>query len=289
MRNLSVCSAGILATLIFGCGPGKELPELTPPTQEPTKRSQEPEVTVPKASETEAKAVVERAIAALTKKKPETLKGKLSRAVGTGNMKFPSDSGSGLMSVEATRDVQAHWPDKVKVSYKFLTHYTGTQTHILRKPFIWLGRDGTETPVPNRAMAEDAILTDTLAQQWLPLLFPLNDSKTIVFDRRQVASIPPTETIRVSISERPVYQLTFDSVSGHLTRVEYNHTDLLGRSFKSWTFSEHQPFGEYVLPARLESGRVSERSKVRETVEEWTIKSWDFPAQFSETAFDPPK
>ena len=96
MRHLSVCLAGVLAAVVIGCGPGKELPDEVSAPREHQPPPADPGIKIPKVSDPDAKAFVDQAIKAFTQNNPDRLaKGKVSKSIATGSMKLhPSARGA---------------------------------------------------------------------------------------------------------------------------------------------------------------------------------------------------
>jgi len=290
MRHFSAWAAGALAAaIIIGCGPGKQLPDEVPKSNTTERTTTEPKEKVPTVSDPAAKEIVDRAIKACTQNNPDLLaKGKLSKVTANGTVKLPAEASGQFVEVPTFRTVLARWPDELKFTLDYKAHRTGLMTMILRGQFTWWGIDRTQNPNPNPQAIEDLMRTDGLAQHWLPLLFPLVEPKAVLFEPQKGVGTPPADVVRFALPERPVYQLFFDAATGHLTRVEYTHTELQARVQKLWTFSDHKPFAGRILPTKLEYTYNPERGK-KDTVEQWTVENWEFPESFDDSVFQPPK
>ncbi len=284
VRVALVAALAVCTGVVFGCGPAKELPDELPG------KSQEPleQVTpAPKASDAVAKAYVEKAVNAFTGNKPQSIeKGKVARVSLKGKMLMPVE-GQKLLA-EATRNVAAVWPDRIHV----LTEVPAQRLTVgmwLRRPHLTVRNRGEEISLPNRAEYERNLVADGVGEFWVMFLFPLTDSKAVVYDlRTQNQSLPSGQsievrTLKLSLPDLPLYQLTFDAKTDSLLRVEYASKELEVPHRKQWIMSDHKagPDG-LALPSRMQY-RLDNIP-----VEEWEVSKWEFPASIPDDAFDPP-
>lgn len=291
MRYFKSWAVGVLAAaIVLGCGPAKELPDETPAPRQTSSKPVEPGLKVPTVSDADAKAYIDRAIKVFTQDDPSRLtKGKQSKSTCSGSMKLPIDPSMGLASVPTDRSFIARWPDDVKVAYKHKSGLVAVNTLVMRSGLIGSYLNNEPKSIPNPKASEEIMRTDTLAQHWLPLMFPLTEPSAVVFDLRKGVGTPPADLVRFTMPGRPVYQLTFDAANGYLTKVEYNHIEFDVPTHKSWTFSAHKPFDGLILPTRMEYIHSPERVRSKEIVEDWTVDVWEFPQKLDDSAFDPPK
>src|SRR5262249_50315160 len=93
-----------------------------------------------------------------------------------------------------------------------------------------------------------------------------------------------SQTLKLALGDLPPYQLTFDSKTDALLRVEYTYTQLGTPTRQAWTMIEHKLSPEgLLLPGKTEfrlNGAVAE---------EWTVEKWEFPAAIDDKEFTPPK
>src|SRR5688572_21113873 len=92
MRYHRAWAAGLLiAAVVFGCGPAKELPDETPESTDRGQDSAAAPEAVPTKSDPAAVEIVDRAIKAHTQNNPSLLaKGKVSRVMASGDVKLPA-------------------------------------------------------------------------------------------------------------------------------------------------------------------------------------------------------
>ncbi len=278
-------TGGLVAAVIIGCGPGKELPDDIPRVKE----VEQPKKKIPTESDPVAKEIADRAIKAHTQGNSSLLaKGKTSKMAANGILKVPSESTGQFLDVPTSRTVVARWPNDLKLTLEYKANLTGTTTMILQGQFTWWGRGSTQNPNLSPQATEDIMRTDGLAQHWLPLLFPITEPKAVVFEPRKAVGTPPVDVIRVAIPARPVYQLSFDQTTGYLVRVEYTHSEMGMQFHKMWTFADHKPFDGLILPTKMEYTQTPTNGR-GEVVQWWTVEKWEFPEKLDDDAFEPPK
>jgi hypothetical protein len=282
MRHLSVLAAGVLAAaVVIGCGPGKELPDDVPKTKEQGPKPAEAEGTVPAASEPAAKAAVERAVKAICENAPDRFaKAKVSRGINGGGVQLPA----GDRLTDATRRIEAVWPDRARVTYEFKAGVAPTKIFGLRRPHAWamVGQERWNPPSPGEAAT--TLYADVTAEYWLLLGLPLTDPRAVAFDAQKgtVANRAAT-TVKFALPDLPVYNLSFDDQTGHLIRVEYKNFEVGQVIRKSLLLAGHKPAAGLVLPTTLESTQNGL------LVERWTIEAWEFLDKLEDSLFDPPR
>lgn len=285
-RHALLAALVVLAAVIVGCEPAKELPDDIPKITEPT----EPEIVVPAASEPAAKAYIEKAVKAYTGNKPELIaKGKTSRVVLKGKMLLPVETQK--VESEASRAIVAAWPDRLQVVNEFELPTgkisVGTWVH---RPHMTVLRGSTEVPVPNRAEAERNLIADAMGQLWMTFLIPPTDPKAIVFDFRaqtlpsQTGKMVSVQSLKLSLPDSPIFNLTFDTDTDALVYVEYTHTELGVRHTKQWNMTAHKvgPHG-LLLPTKMECKQDNMK------VEDWEVEKWEFPDKVNDDEFNPPR
>lgn len=278
MKRYFVCVA-LFAAPLAGCGPEKELPTAA---QAPERATTQP--TAPAKSDPEAKAVLDKAVKALTGGKPELLaKGKACRLTLKGQMYSVDNSNQ---SIDATRNLTAAWPDKL--------HFTNDSEAFgnklvveswLRRPEFVVMRNGAEHRPPNPAEWEQNLASDVVGQIWMPFLLPPTDPKAVVFDPQTVSlDRHEIKLVKLALGEYPPYQLYFDAKSDALVRVEYTTTETGIPRRTTMIFSDHKPGPDgLLLPYRLECLHN------KAVVEKWTVEKWEFPEAIKDDEFSPKK
>lgn len=286
-RGTGFAAALVMGVAVLaGCERGKELPkEVISPTEQTTP----PEPPTPTASQPEAAKVVERAIKAATEGHPERLgKLKTSRAAMKGVVII------GTVPVNWNRRIEAAWPDRFFQSDEYNENgpvqvMIGDRNHSL---WWCIRRDGqiVRKEPPDPVKYEAAYASDAVGRYWMPLLVPLTDPKTIVFDAKKQTVHLPTgamhfDLIKAAVPNCPVFTLWFEEQTGLLARVDFNHLEPLTSVPKAKTFNllMHRPFpGGVVLPGKIgyEENRI-----VRE---EWRVDSWEAVPKIEDATFEPP-
>jgi hypothetical protein len=245
---------------------------------------------VPAATPAEVRSYLEGVVAALTQNKPELLgRTRRSRAQGQGFMLLPDDTGQ-IARRPSQRDLAAEWPDRIRLHYHTQPPLNLQLTFLYVQDRLWITRNQISTPATDANTIDDAP-TDTLAQHWLPLVFPLLETGAVAFDLRPAQGQPPRDLLRLKLPKRPLYQLGFDSRTRLLRHVEYRYQPLgTGRFLtREWTFDQHKLFAGLMLPTRLTYAEILDSPRVREVKMEWTIDHWEFPPEFPPELFRPPQ
>ncbi len=288
MRYYSAWAAsGLVATVIIGCGPGKELPDDIPRA---TSAEHTPKKIIPTVSDPVAKQIVDRAIKAHTQNNSGLLeRGKISKVTADGTMQLSHVPGE-FVAIPKHRTLIARWPDHMKLEYADKGDARGMTTFILRHPFVWWGKDTTPEPIADFQSFEEVMRTDGLAQHWLPLVFPLGDPKAVVFEPQKGAGVgsPPADMVRFFLPDRPVYRLHFSPSTGYLVHIEYTHSDAAGMALKEWILSDFQLVDGMMLPMQMKSARTEHQTTTRRVVEEWKVQKWEFPEKLDDSVFEPP-
>jgi hypothetical protein len=278
-----VRAAGVLAAaVLIGCGPGKELPDTVPEarTSRPGPDGTGPKAAAPTESDPVARAVIDRAVAAVTKNDPGKLaRAKVSRVLTTGGCYLRPDA----PPADASRRIEAVWPDRVRAAYEFKDPALGTQTYVFRRPNGWLVRADGELGPGNPAEVGGMLGVDFVGQHWLYLGLPFADPRGVAYDPRKVTGTRPVTTVKLALPDLPVFLLTFDDDSGLLTRVEYTATEFGRAVRKVLALSGHKEAGGLVLPFGIDliqNGLPAER---------WAVTGWEFPDAIDDAAFDLPK
>lgn len=270
----------VVAALVIGCGPEKELPTDAPKVGGPVVVQQ----IVPQKSEPEAKAVVERAVKALTGGKPELfLKGKYCRCVMKGQMFSIAQPDQ---QNDANRTVTTVWPDRFFSANEWFAMGNRVLDEVwLRRPGLVIANNGVSVPIANVELAERSLMTDFVGQNWMPLLLPAADPKAVLFDLQTVTlDRRDLRVLSLSLGEYPIYDLTFDATTNALVRAEYTISQVGAPRRTMVVFSDHKPGPDgFVLPHRIEcrhNGNV---------VEKLTVEKWELPATIPDDEFSPPR
>jgi hypothetical protein len=272
---LVLLSLGVLA----GCDPAKEVPKEITLTVDPADEGP----AAPAESDPEAKAYVEKCLAAATEGHPERLlKAKATASTVKGLMRV---AGGDLTST--TRKVEAIWPDRLRVSYEFSTGEIKRITIGLRSPDVWafnLGPDGeSEFVPPNAREYADILSVDAVGHLWVPMLVPLQDQATIIFGmKKETVDNQGAVTVKASIRDCPVFTLWFNEATGLLGQITYTHTEAGSKLHKMLRLDAHKLTNGILLPGLIEFKRNGEM------VERWEVTSWDFPEKIEDSTFDRP-
>jgi hypothetical protein len=275
MRCLGVRAGVVLAAAVLGCGEGKKLPDEVVKPQITHIIPPDPLGPAPAASEPAAKAVLERAVKAITQGDPARLAGvKASVATYTGGVHFPNAP----TITDATLRLEAKWPDRAVITFDF-KGVLPTITFRLVQSDGWMSTGGREQP-GKPADVGQRIYTEIVAKYSVPLGLPFADTRTIAFETRKE---PGGTTVKVAPPGTPILLVTFDEKSGLPVRVECYPLEDGRRVPKVSTLADHKPQGGLLLPTLIEltqNGLPAEK---------WTLEKWEFPEKIDDSRFDAPK
>ncbi|HSQ57424.1 MAG TPA: hypothetical protein VLM40_17005 [Gemmata sp.] len=266
----------VLAALILGCGPGKELPQqvIEPVASRPI--PVDPLGKAPAESDPEAKAVLERAVKAITQgdiKRLESLKACIVNY--RGRVHFPNIASA----TDATLVLEVQWPTRARATFGFQGVFP-TITFRYIEPFGWMNRGGQEQEGDQSEVGR-FIRNDFLLRCALPLGIPLADPHTIAFEAKKDNGVA---TVKVATRDAPLMLVTFDAKTGLPTGVESHPLELTNqRTKKTLTFSEHKPQDGLLLPTKVES---TENGRPAET---WTLDKLQFLDKIDPAVFEKPK
>lgn len=277
---------GIGIGFFGGCGPAKELPDEVPTIKAPEKEREEPAEKIPAQSSPEAKAVVDRAIKAITQNHPELLKKARVSVVKTkGRIKLPTNQPQTM--TEAERSVEAVWPDRLRIIYQFKEGGHSKQTWVFHSPFGWFQNQlNDQTAVANTPELARYIRINLMAEHWLLIGLGYEEPGAVVFDASTTkAPNGSTTTVKLSLSERPVYRVSFNDRTGLPVRIEYEPLEMNQkfRVKKAVAVVESKEAEGFMLPLILETYLNDQLG------ERWTIDSWEFPEKLPDAYFEQPK
>jgi hypothetical protein len=288
MRSVLLLAGGFMAAAILtGCGPEKQLPDAVT-VDSTTGPDTGPQI--PATSHEEAKKLVARYLQAASGGDPARLaKLRVSRMVCSGNMKR-ADEKNNFVRVETTFRMEAVWPDLCRAEYDFQSRSFASLAMGFRRPAVWIfeHKDRArweEVQQPNPGEYGRLALIDLVGCYWLPLLVPLTDPATVVFDARLVTDEPqPMDTVKVHVPDCPVvFTLWFDPKSGRLRQVDYAKTMNRQTVLEMVILDGHKPFDGITAPSQFVHKRNGD------PVEEWKVETLEFPEKIDSTRFDPPK
>jgi hypothetical protein len=283
MYRLGICVTGFLTIVVIGCGPGKELPDQVPTTAVKREPPPDPFGPVPATSDPAAKAVIDRAVKAITQDKPERLeKAKVTTVIYKGVVYLP-----GTQSLENPASVRwdVAWPNRASVVYETKSS-TGllmnSNTFRLTHPNGWWLVDGALRE-QNAIAVGRTVWTDVMTQHGIILGLTLADSRAVAFGLQKSTTPTPTTSVKLGIPDLPVIQVAFDDRSGLPVRVEFHPIEDIARPTKVLLFSDHKPEGDFVLPTTLEFF-LNDRPG-------WKLKpeKWEFPDKIDDEKFSAPK
>jgi hypothetical protein len=107
----------------------------------------------------------------------------------------------------------------------------------------------------------------------------------VVFDfHKSSVGQTPIETLKLSLADFPIYQLSFDAKTSALLGVQYTTKTSGVEEHKTGIFAEHKLGADgLLLPGRAEF-QINKR-----VVEIWVAAKWEFPATIEDKEFSPPK
>jgi hypothetical protein len=263
----------VLGALIVGCGPEKELPPTVVQPNTTRGIAPDPLGEPPTASEPEAKAVLDRAVKAITRGDPSRI-AKLKTSVATykGGIHVPNVPSM----VDATLRLQALWPDHVLVKYELRA---ATMTFGLTYPTGWKVT-GLHDDAVSPTELGGIIYGGVMSQYGISLGLPLADPLTIAAQAREV---PGGTSVRVAAPRMTQMLVTFDEKTHLPIRVEHNPIEYSARVIKVITFSGHEPRSEFVIPTAIELTQNGAPA------EKWTLEKWEFPEKIDPAVFEAPK
>jgi len=271
----------VVLLALVGCGEEKKLPDKVNLTPE-----QPPEIIIPKQSEPDAVAIVNRVLAKATDGHPERIsKAKAIRLSLAGVIYLNS------VGTAATRKAEAVWPDRLVQTVRFTTQGTTTELMIgLRDPVYWLrkrvnGQLQPDQDRPDQKKYAVAETRDAIGRFWLPILVPLTDPDAIVFGAKtEMVDGQSLDVIKMAISGSPVYTLWFEQQSGYLGRIDFTHIEPTGASVeKRFLLTQHKSVNGIIVPME-----IGYRHNIL-LAETWSVESWEFVDSIPEEAFMPPK
>ena len=279
MYRLGICLAGVLTAVVIGCGPGKELPDQVPTTAAKREPPSDPLGAVPGTSDPAAKAIIDRAVKAITQDKPERLeKVKVSSAAYKGGVLLDTNS---HVLTDATQTWEVVWPDRVLAVYTFKDGSPDgrKQTFQFFRPRGWMFDRGIQSPISIIDMGQ-LLSTELYAQHGLRLGLTLTAPQAVFFGI-QKSTEPPGTSVKIGMPNTAVIQATFDDRTGLPVRVEYHPIEAALRVSKVIVMAEHKLQGELMVPTSLEliqGGRLGEK---------WTLEKLEFPEKIDDTKFFP--
>lgn len=278
MRRSGVTIVAVLVAAFIGCGPGKELPDEVPKLPPPIEPTADPGGKPPAASDPGAKAVVERAVKAITRDTPAALdKAKTAVIHYRGVIHLPQPNGT-IKDDEATQLWEVVWPDRARVTYDFKVRQ---QTFFMTRPQGWMVVDGREDPTDPNSMGR-FVKGEIAAQFGAYSGLLLADSQAIVFDPRKSTN-PSGTVVKIAVPDLPVVQVTFAEPSGLPVRVEYHPLENGRRVKKVLVLANHRVEGGLLVPGSIEF-LLNDKSG-----EEWKLEKWEFPEKIDEAKFLPSK
>ncbi|HJZ57189.1 MAG TPA: hypothetical protein VKE74_19625 [Gemmataceae bacterium] len=290
MRSILVLVVGLLtAAGLVGCGQEKQLPDAVAvsPAETPDTGP-----AVPAASEEKAKEWVDRYLKAATGGDPTRLaKARVTKMTLSGMMQLPAGEDQttpgGLVRVENSRVIEAAWPDRIRSEDVFQSRSLRPMTTGIRRPAVWSYQKqptGDWQALPLSQELEQVTIIEFIGNYWMPLLVPLTEPGTIVFDARTTSiGQQPAETVKVSVKDCPVFTLWFDPKTDYLMRIDYVYEQSRRSVPNVVMLSGHRSFDGLTLPGMIGYTRNGIG------VAEWKVESLEFPPQIDSTRFDPPK
>jgi hypothetical protein len=280
MYRLGAWVLGVFVALLIGCSPAKELPDEVPKAAPKSEPPGDPLGKIPEASDPAAKAVVDRAIKAITQGDPSKLvKAKISIAKFVGTFQYPTQ-GAPLLEANLRWDVV--WPDRGCVVYQFKDGLLPNNTFRFLRPLGWL-TSGLQDQGGNPTELGRTIFLDIVAQHGVPLGLTLAEPQAVFFDVHKPTEGPPGTAVKIGIRDLPIVELTFDEKTDVPVRVEYHPREANYRAKNVFLMSAHRLEGGLLLPG------AEEYSQNGHTLGKWKLESWEFPEKIDEAKFSPPK
>jgi hypothetical protein len=284
MRRLGTCAGIVLTAAVIGCGEGKKLPDEVVKPQTTRSVPPDPLGKAPAASEPEAKAVLDRAVKAITQGDPSRLaKARVARSEFRGTMLIKTRAEAALSLEEAGLSWEVVWPDRAVVVYSFKEALAPPKTFRLRGPEGWMF-NGTEKQPESPTDMGQVVAAGVCGQHGVSLGLPLADARGVAFEmRKSQPGSRAVTSVKLAIPDMPILLIAFDDSSGLPVGLEYHPLEIGNRPRKVVTFADHKPHGDLLLPTRLE---VNQNGML---VEKWTLEKWEFPEKIDDAKFDAPK
>jgi hypothetical protein len=284
MRRLGVYAVIVLAAVVIGCGPGKELPTEVVKPQTTRIIPPDPLGPAPAAPDAAAKAVLDRAVKAITQGDPARLaKARVARSQCRGTMLIKTRAEAGLSWEQAGLSWEVVWPDRAVVVYSFPESPLPPKTFRLRGQLGWM-LEGTEKQSGSPTDMGQIVAAGVCGQHGVPLGLPLADPRGIAFEVRKAQPGGPAVTsVKLAIPDMPILLIACDDTSGLPVGLEYHPLEIDQRPRVLLTFAEHKPHGDLLLPMRLEMNQNGI------PVQKWTLEKWEFPEKIDDSRFDAPK
>lgn len=276
MLRASGSGIGLVCFMLAGCGSGseKELPKnITAPTD------RGPELTapvVPKISDPEAAKFVQARIASATENHPERLE-----KLKTCRMEVKVQQRQGMNVVPVTRTIAGVWPDRFYFADESNVDGPLKLSFGMRQNVLSLRKNGKATDDAPPEFFLQVLKTDSTAQVWLPMLVPLLDPGTVVFNPKKQSLVGRNwDTVQASIPGCPIYTLWFDEKSNLLGGITYISVEGERKFNKQYTILDYKPVLGVMQATRFELDHNGT------TVETWSVLSRDFPEKIEDAVFD---
>jgi hypothetical protein len=191
---------------------------------------------------------------------------------------------------DANRSVESIWPDQGLVAYEFKEGASPNVKMGVNRSFGWtMQGPGPYVPMQNPTETAQILMNDLIGEHWITLGIVYADPSTVFFDRKESKTEKGTSnTIKISMKGRPIYQVTFDEQFLPVKN-EYSTMEQGGRINKTVTYSQHKLSEGMVLPSHLELNHTYPELKHSHTVYSWGLDKWEFPEKLDESLFSPPK
>jgi hypothetical protein len=270
MDRFGMLALGLFAVVI-GCGPAKEVPT-TVVEPETHGIGADPFGVAPAESEPEAKALLARAVKAITRGDPSRLeKAKGTIATFQGGVHFPRSP----TITAATLHLQALWPDRALVKFEF-KEVIPTITFRFINPNGWMTPTAPDA-VPNPVEVGQRILSDLVAKHALPLGLTLADPRAVAYAYEKISD---GAMVKIGVPGMPILRVTIDDKTDLPVKVEYNPVEIGTRVSKVSILRDHEVQGDFLLPTVIEltqDGRPAEK---------WKLEKWEFRESIDAAVFE---